>query len=113
MSERFDRYNLAARLEKLGDELMTACEKGDEIENRVAVCNQAGAVCRIVMTLKALRMEDRRGEPDAAIARQRGAEICHRVCSPSPSGQRRKRRRARNRFIITDATDSFAEPADE
>jgi hypothetical protein len=46
VSERFDRYNLAARLEKFGDQLMTACEKGEAIENRVDVCNQVGAVCR-------------------------------------------------------------------
>jgi hypothetical protein len=64
-----DRYNLAARLEKFGDELMTLCEGHAAIENRIDVCNQVGAVCRIVMTLKALRMEDRRGaDPDAAIA---------------------------------------------
>jgi len=69
VSERFDRYNLAARLEKLGDRLATACEQGKPIESRIDVCNQIGAVCRIVMTLKALRMEDRRGpDPDAEIA---------------------------------------------
>jgi hypothetical protein len=39
---------------------MTACEKGEAIDSRIDVCNQVGAVCRIVMTLKALRMEDRR-----------------------------------------------------
>ena len=65
MSERFDRYNLAARLEKFGDQLMTACEKGEAIENRVDVCNQIGAVCRIAMTLKALRMEVRGAETEA------------------------------------------------
>ena len=68
MSERFDRYNLAARLEKFGDYLMTACEKGEAIENRVDVCSQVGAVCRIAMTLKALRAEDRRADPDAELA---------------------------------------------
>jgi hypothetical protein len=41
---------------------------GEAIKNRVDVCNQAGAVCRIVMTLKALRMEARGVEPDDAIA---------------------------------------------
>jgi hypothetical protein len=65
---RWDHYDLAARLEKLGDRLMTACEKGEEIEYRVAVCNQAGAVCRIVMTLKALRIEARGAEPEPGIA---------------------------------------------
>jgi hypothetical protein len=34
VSKQFDRYDLAARLEKLGDRLMVACEKGEEIENR-------------------------------------------------------------------------------
>jgi hypothetical protein len=69
VSERFDRYNLAARLEKFGDELMTLCEKHAAIENRIDVCNQISAVCRIVATLKALRMEDRlSADPDAAIA---------------------------------------------
>ena len=42
MSERWDRYNLAARLEKLGDRLMTACEKNEPIDNRVDVCVRAG-----------------------------------------------------------------------
>jgi len=68
VSERPDRYNLAARLEKFGDELMTACEKGEAIGNRIDVCNQIGAVCRIAMTLKALRAEDRRADPDAELA---------------------------------------------
>jgi hypothetical protein len=67
VSEKFDRYDLAGRLEKFGDQLMTACEKGEAIESRVDVCNQIGAVCRIVMTLKALRAEDRGDDPDAAI----------------------------------------------
>jgi hypothetical protein len=68
VSERWDQYDLAARLERLGDRLMTACEKGEAIDNRVDVCVQAGAVCRIVTTLKALRTEDRRADPDDAIA---------------------------------------------
>jgi hypothetical protein len=68
VSERSDRYNLAARLEKFGDQLMTAIEEGEAIENRVDVCNQVGAVCRIVMTLKALRMEVRGSEPEPGIA---------------------------------------------
>ena len=55
MNERWDRYDLAGRLETLGDELLTACEKRIEIENRVAVCNQINAVCRIAATLKSLR----------------------------------------------------------
>jgi hypothetical protein len=66
VSERWDRYKLAARLEKFGDRLMTACEKGEEIDNRVDVCNQVSTVCRITMTLKALRTEERRSEPDDA-----------------------------------------------
>jgi hypothetical protein len=52
VSKPFDRYNLAGRLEKFGDGLMTACENGEAIDNRVDVCTQAGAVCRIVTTLK-------------------------------------------------------------
>ena len=47
---------------------MTACEKGEAIKNRVDVCKQVSAVCRIVTTLKALRMEERRGDPDDARA---------------------------------------------
>jgi hypothetical protein len=54
VSDRFDRASLAARLEKFGDQLMTACEKNEAIGKRVDVCNQVGAVCRIVMTLKDL-----------------------------------------------------------
>ena len=68
MSEPWDRYKLATRLEKLGDDLMTACENREPIDNRIDVCAQAGAVCRIVMTLKALRTEVRREDPDEAIA---------------------------------------------
>jgi hypothetical protein len=67
-SKQLDRYNLTARPEKFGDYLMTACEKSKAIENRIDVCNQVNAVCRIVMTLKALRAEERRAEPDAGIA---------------------------------------------
>jgi hypothetical protein len=63
-----DRYNLAARLEKFGDELMTLCEKREAIENRIDVCNQISAVCRIVATLRALRAEERRANPDDGIA---------------------------------------------
>jgi hypothetical protein len=68
VSERCDPYNLTARLEKFGDALMTAIENGEAIENRVDVCSQLNTVCRIVMTLKALRMEVRGADPDAAIA---------------------------------------------
>jgi hypothetical protein len=57
---------LAARLEKFGDTLMTAIENGEAIENRIHVCNQVNAVCRIVM--KALRMEARGVDPDSSIA---------------------------------------------
>lgn len=68
MTEPLDRYHLAARLEKLGDYLMTACEKNSAIKNRVDVCAQANAVCRIALTLKSLRMEVRGADPDAGIA---------------------------------------------
>jgi hypothetical protein len=50
VNEQLDRYNLAAGLEKFGDTLMTAIENGEAIENRIDVCNQVNAVCRIVMT---------------------------------------------------------------
>jgi hypothetical protein len=39
VSEQLDRYNLAARLEKFGDSLMTAIENGEAIKNRIDVCN--------------------------------------------------------------------------
>jgi hypothetical protein len=84
VSERFDRYNLAARLERFGDQLMTACENNEAIESRIDVCAQIGAVRRIVMTLKALRMEDRRGaEPDSPSPAAR-CESSRRVRSSSP-----------------------------
>ena len=68
MSGHWDRYNLAARLERFGDQLMTACEQGEAIENRMDVCAQAAAVCNIVRTLKALRTEARHAEPESGIA---------------------------------------------
>lgn len=40
---------------------MTACERGESIDHRTDVCAQLGAVCRIALTLKALRMEARHG----------------------------------------------------
>jgi hypothetical protein len=52
VSERLDRYNLTARLEKFGHELMTAIERHEPIANRVDMCAQVNAVCRIVVTLK-------------------------------------------------------------
>jgi hypothetical protein len=111
VSKRLDRYDLAARLGKFGDQLMTACEQGEAIEHRMDVCNQVGAVCRIVMTLKALRAEERRAEPDAAIAgsaaRKYATEFAapHRVASAGAEA-------AADPFIA-DATDPFAERADE
>ena len=68
MSNHWDRYNLAPRLERFGDQLMTACEQGEAIENRMDVCAQAAAVCNIVRTLKALRTEARHDDPEPGIA---------------------------------------------
>jgi hypothetical protein len=58
---------------------MTACEKGEAIDSRIDVCNQVGAVCRIVMTLKALRMEDRR---DAILTPRLPAVRCENIPPP-------------------------------
>jgi hypothetical protein len=93
VSKQLDRYNLAARLEKFGDTLMTLCEKREAIENRVAVCNQISAVCRIVATLKALRAEERRANPDADIA---GSAV-QKYATEFAADQRRKCRRGRKR----------------
>jgi hypothetical protein len=59
MNKQFDPHSLAARLERFGEALMTACEQGKAIENRIDVCAQISAVCRIVATLKGLRAEER------------------------------------------------------
>lgn len=64
MSDRCDRYNLVDRLEKAGDELMTAFERREPIENRVDACAEIAAVCRIVTTLRPFWMKDQRAEPD-------------------------------------------------
>jgi hypothetical protein len=78
-------------------------ENGEAIENRIDVCNQVNAVCRIVMTLKALREEERRAEPDAAIAgsavRKYSAEFAARHRAPSAGAEA--------------ATDPLADSGDE
>jgi hypothetical protein len=108
VSEQLDRYNLAARLEKFGDYLMTKCEKGEAIENRIDVCNQISAVCRIEMTLKALRMEDRRADPDAATVRKYATEFATRRAAGAGSAAE-----AASDSFIAEATDPFADPAEE
>jgi hypothetical protein len=98
MTDRLDRYNLAARLEKLGDRLMTACENGEEVDNRIAICTQIGAVCRIALTLKSLRKEhiDDGSEPAGSAVRKYAAEF----------GQNNKRA-ALSRSAAADDDDDF------
>jgi hypothetical protein len=100
MSRHWDRYNLAARLERFGDQLMSACEQGEAIDNRVDVCVQAGAVCRIVTTLKALRTEARDTEPEDGIA---GSSV--RKYSPEFA----TRRAASAKNPVEAASDPFVE----
>lgn len=112
MTEPLDRYHLAARLEKLGDYLMTACEKNEAIKNRVDVCAQAGTVCRIALTLKSLRMENRNVDPDAGIA---GSAV-RKYANEFAAGTRRATRAG---SAAEAASDSFiddprwTDPADE
>ena len=76
------------------------------------MCAQANAVCRIVVTLKALRMEVRGADPDAAIAgsavRKYSAEFAapRRAASPGSTAEAAA-------DFIADAADPFAEPSDE
>jgi hypothetical protein len=93
---------------------MTACEKNEAIGNRIDVCNQVGAVCRIVMTLKALRMEDRRSaEPDVAIAGSAVRKYATEFAASQRAASAGNAAEPATDSFIADATDPFAEPADE
>jgi hypothetical protein len=112
MSRQFDRYNLAARLERFGDQLMTACEQGEAIENRIDVCNQISAVCRIVATLKALRAEERRAEPDDGIVGSAVRKYANEFAAPHRAAAAGAE--ATSDPSIDDVNDPFADPnADE
>jgi hypothetical protein len=106
---------------------MTACEQGEAIDNRVDVLAQLGVVCRIAQTLRALRAEERRADPDAAIARaavrkyaaqfSRQARVngLTNLGVPGPSSRTSAggAAEAASDPFIADATDPFADPAEE
>ena len=78
-TERFDCYNLAARLYKYGDQLMAACEQGKAVESRVDVCNRSGAVCRI---------DDVEGLADGGARRRPEDGIAGSGCEGMPTSSR-------------------------